>query len=280
MPPAGLTIADQTAEIRRSAVPQVASEATTYSFKPTLPNPARAAPSSDHANGSPFESLLDDGTQGPAAEPPQSPPAPADKTTPAAQPDSAQPPAKAKDGDAAKTANTDTTAKTADAGNSASPDATATDCKAAGDGKVKADAKTGEQNIIGDDSKPAGDGKPADGPPPAALTADTASNPIQTMMPVAAVAPAPGTTAPAAPAAVPQAAPAAVQAAIVAADAPKSKSDNLAARQADAGTPADDLNSSVKTASTPQGDGKPAQAIGEADKQARLPIPTMMFRLT
>jgi hypothetical protein len=28
------------------------------------------------------------------------------------------------------------------------------------------------------------------------------------------------------------------------------------------------LNSSVKTASTPQGDGKPAPAIGEADKQA------------
>jgi len=249
-------------------VPQVASEVTTYSFKPTLPNPARAAPSSDHANGSPFESLLDDGTQAPAAQPPQSPPAPADKTAPAAQPDSAQAPAKAKDGDAAKTANTVTTAKTADTGNSASPDATATDCNAIGDGKVKADAKTCEQNIIGDDSKPAGDGKPADGPPPAALTADTASNPIQTMMPVAAVEPAPGTTAPAAPAAVPQAAPAAVQAAIVAADAPKAKSDNLAARQADAGTPADDLNSSVKTASTPQGDGKPAPAIGEADKQA------------
>src|SRR5664280_1053640 len=224
MPPAGLTIADQTPEIRRSAVPRVASEATTYSFTPTLPNPARAARESERAHGSPFESLLDEGTQGPAAQPPQSPPAPADKTAPAAQPDSSQVPAK--DGDAAKTANTDTTAKTADAGNSASPDATATDCKAAGDGKVKADAKTCEQNIIGDNSKPAGDGKSADGAPPAALTADTASNPIQTMMPVAAVEPAPGTTAPAAPAAVPQAAPAAVQAAIVAADAPKAKSDN------------------------------------------------------
>src|ERR1035437_8220527 len=72
----------------------------------------------------------------------------------------------------------------------------------------------------------------------------------------------------AASAAVSQAAPGAVQAAIVAADARKAKSDNLAARQADAGTHADDLNSSVKTASTPQGDGKPAPAIGEADKQA------------
>ena len=252
-------------------MPQVASEVTTYSFTPTLPNPARVAPSSDHANGSPFESLLDDGTQAPAAQPPQSPPAPADKTAPAAQPDSAPPPAKGEDAKAAQPSGNAKAASATDAanaGNAAGTVTTGIDCKALSDGKVKADAKICEQTKVGDDSKPAGDGKPADGPPPAALTADTASNPIQTMMPVAAVAPAPGTTAPAAPAAVPQAAPAAVQAAIVAADAPKAKSDNLAARQADAGTPADDLNSSVKTASTPQGDGKPAPAIGEADKQA------------
>ena len=250
-------------------MPRVASEATTHAFKPALPNPARAARESERAHGSPFESLLDDGTQGPAAQPPQSPPAPADKTAPAAQPDSTQAPAKAKDGDAAKTANTDTTAKTADAGNSASPDATATDCKAAGDGKVKADAKICEQTAVGDNSKPTGDGKPADGPPPATLAADPATGAIQTITPAAVVTPTtPSAISQAASAAVPQAAPAAVQAAIVAADAPKAKSDNLAARQADAGTPADDLNSSVKTASTPQGDGKPAPAIGEADKQA------------
>ena len=133
---------------------------------------------------------------------------------------------------------------------------------------MKTDAKICEPATAADDVKPAGDGKPTDGPVPAALAADPASNPIQTIMPVAAVAPAPGTTAPAAPAATQQPAPAAVQAAIVAADAPKAKSDNLTARQADAGTPADDLNSSVKTASTPQGDGKPAPATGEADKQA------------
>jgi flagellar hook-length control protein FliK len=101
------------------------------------------------------------------------------------------------------------------------------------------------------------------------LAADPATGAIQTITPAAVVTPTtPSAISQAASATVPQAAPAAVQAAIVAADAPKAKSDNLAARQADAGTPADDLNSSVKTTSTPQDDGKPAPAIGEADKQA------------
>jgi flagellar hook-length control protein FliK len=254
-------------DIRRPAVPQVASDATTVAQSYSRPNPPRPAPAADQAT-TPFDSLIDDGTQTPAAQPAQSPPAPSDKTAPAAQPDSAQPPVKAKDGDAAKTANTDTTAKAADIGNSASPDATATDCKLVGDGKVKADAKICETATATDDVKPAGDGKPTDGPVPAALAADPASNPIQTIMPVAAVAPAPGTTAPAAPAATQQPAPAAVQAAIVAADAPKAKALDLAARQADAGTPADDSKSSAKAAFELQGDGKPQSAAGEADKQA------------
>jgi flagellar hook-length control protein FliK len=253
-------------------VPQVASEATTYSFKPTLPNPARAAPSSDHANGSQFESLLDDGTQAPAAQPPQSPPAPADKTAPAAQPDSAQPPAKAEDAKAAQPSGNAKAASATDAanaGNAAGTVTTGIDCKALSDGKVKADAKICEQTKVGDDSKPAGEGKPTDGSAPATLAADPATGAIQTVTPAAVVTPTtPSAISQAASAAVPQAAPAAVQAAIVAVDAPKAKSDNLAARQADAGTSADDLNSSVKTASTPQGDGKPAPAISEADKQA------------
>ena len=253
-------------------MPQVASEATTYSFKPTLPNPARAAPSSDHANGSQFESLLDDGTQAPAAQPPQSPPAPADKTAPAAQPDSAPPPAKAEDAKAAQPSGNAKAASATDAanaGNAAGTVTTGIDCKALSDGRVKADAKICEQTKVGDDSKPAGEGKPTDGSAPATLAADPATGAIQTITPAAVVTPTtPSAISQAASAAVPQAAPAAVQAAIVAADAPKAKSDNLAARQADAGTHADDLNSSVKTASTPQGDGKPAPAIGEADKQA------------
>jgi hypothetical protein len=70
-------------------VPQVASEATTHAFKLALPNPARAVQRSERAHGSAFESLLDDGTQGPTAQPTQSSPAPADKTAPTAQPDSA-----------------------------------------------------------------------------------------------------------------------------------------------------------------------------------------------
>ena len=252
-------------------MPQVASEVTTYSFKPTLPNPARAAPSSDHANGSQFESLLDDGTQAPAAQPPQSPPAPADKTAPAAQPDSAPPPAKAEDAKAAQPSGNAKAASATDAanaGNAAGTVTTGIDCKALSDGKVKADAKICEQTKVGDDSKPAGEGKPTDGSAPATLAADPATGAIQTVTPAAVVTPTtPSAISQAASAAVPQAAPAAVQAAIVAADAPKAKSDNLAARQADAGTSADDLNSSVKTASTPQGDGKPAPAISEADKQ-------------
>jgi flagellar hook-length control protein FliK len=253
-------------------VPQVASEVTTYSFKPTLPNPARAAPSSDHANGSQFESLIDDGTQAPAAQPPQSPPAPADQTASAAQQDSAPPPAKAEDAKAAQPSGNAKAASATDAanaGNAAGTVTTGIDCKALSDGKVKADAKICEQTKVGDDSKAAGEGKPTDGSAPATLAADPATGAIQTITPAAVVTPTtPSAISQAASATVPQAAPAAVQAAIVAADAPKAKSDNLAARQADAGTPADDLSSSVKTASTPQGDGKPAPAIGEADKQA------------
>lgn len=250
-------------------MPQVASEVNTYSFKPTLPNPARAAPSSDHANGSQFESLIDDGTQAPAAQPPQSPPAPADQTASAAQQDSAPPPAKAEDAKAAQPSGNAKAASATDAANAAGTVTTGIDCKALSDGKVKADAKICEQTKVGDDSKPAGEGKPTDGSAPATLAADPATGAIQTITPAAVVTPTtPSAISQAASATVPQAAPAAVQAAIVAADAPKAKSDNLAARQADAGTPADDLNSSVKTASTPQGDGKPAPAIGEADKQA------------
>jgi flagellar hook-length control protein FliK len=213
--------------------------------------------------------LIDDGTQAPAAQPPQSPPAPADQTASAAQQDSAPPPAKAEDAKAAQPSGNAKAASATDAANAAGTVTTGIDCKALSDGKVKADAKICEQTKVGDDSKPAGEGKPTDGSAPATLAADPATGAIQTITPAAVVTPTtPSAISQAASATVPQAAPAAVQAAIVAADAPKAKSDNLAARQADAGTPADDLSSSVKTASTPQGDGKPAPAIGEADKQA------------
>ncbi len=253
-------------------MPRVASEATTHAFKPALPNPARAARGSDRAQGSPFDSLIDDGSQAPAAQPAQSPPAPPDKTARTAPSDSTQPPTKGKDGDAVNTANTDTAAKTTDtdtaaktanAGNSASPDTSATDCKLIGDGKVKADAKICEPATAADDIKPAGDGKPSEVPAPAALVADPASNPIATITPAAVVgtAAAPGVVTPAAPAATDQAA-------IVAADAPKAKALDLAAPQADAGKPADDSKSSAKAAFELQGDGKPQPAAGEADKQA------------
>ena len=124
-------------------MPSVASEATTPAFKPSLPNPARPAQSSEVGQPSPFDALLYAGT------PPQAPPPPP-ATAQTAPADSSQPPAKspdksqAKDGDTAKTANTDTTANTADADNS---DATATGGNAVSSVKAKPDAKICEQTL-------------------------------------------------------------------------------------------------------------------------------------
>ena len=161
-------------------MPQVASEATTQAYKPALPNPVRAAPSSDSASNTPFDSLIDDGTLAPASQPPQSPAAPTDKT--AAQPDSAaQPPAKTNGAKAAqakgdtKVAEAATNPDTAIA--AAATDIAVTNGKVPGDGKAKAD----------DAAKPAGDSKPADSAAPAALVADPANGVIQTPAPAVAV---------------------------------------------------------------------------------------------
>jgi len=220
-------------------VPRVASEATTHAFKPTLPNSARASRSSERAHDSPFDSLIDGGTQAPAPQQPQSPPAAANKTAHPAQSDTAQPPAQPKNDKAAKPCDN------ADVGDAAKTDKTANDGKAPGDGKASVDAKTGTQAAAGDDAKPVGDGKPAGHAAPAALAADATNIPVQTITPAAVVATTPNVVSATAPGTVPQTASAADPAAIVAADAPKvdapkvdapkAEAGNLAAPQADAG---------------------------------------------
>ena len=286
-------------------MPQVASEPTTHAIKPSLPNPARAAQNSDRAQGSPFESLLDEGRQATSEQPPQSPPASGNKTARTARPDSAQAPAQAP----AQGSNTaqpgGKAAQPGDNANSAADIvaaiATAASAgNAVGADKANAGAKTTEQAAAGDDAKLLSDGKATDGLTPANPAAVATNDPIQTLMPVAAVAPAPGTIAPAVPAAIAQPAPAAgpqaapdgvaqavptalLQAAtatvpqaalapkhpaIVAAEAPKAKPANFAAAQADTGKPADDSNSPAKTAFELPGDGKPQPAAGDADNTA------------
>ena len=269
-------------------MPQVASEAATHAFKPAMPNPARAAPSSERAYGSPFDSLIDDGTLGPTSQPPQSPPASAETT--AAQPDSAQPPAKMNGAKAAqakgdsKAANVPDGANTAnatDAGSAPGADTPVTNGKVPSDGKLKIDVKICEQAAAEDDSKPAGDSKPADGLAPTTVVADPAATPIQTITPAAALATAP--VIPAASSEIPQAAPtaltpaapatlaqtvAAAQPAIVAAGTPKAKAVDPANSQDDSGKPTDDAKLSAKTAFDLQSNGKPQSTAGDADKPA------------
>jgi hypothetical protein len=159
-------------------VPQVASEATTRAYKSAGPHQAHAPQSSARASETPFDSLLDDGAQAPASQAPQSPPAPAGKTSAASKPDLAQPPAKNDGTEAAQptgkaqsssaanaTGATDAT-DTTNIANAAAADPTATPCKVADDDKAKSDAKLCEQPKAGDDSKSAGDAKPADVPMP------------------------------------------------------------------------------------------------------------------
>ena len=274
-------------------MPQFASEATTHAFRPALPNPVRAAPSSDRASSSPFDSLIDDGTEVPASPPSQSPAAPADTT--AAQSDSAaQTPAKVKGTKAAQAkgntkvanaANTPVAANPTDAGNVAETDITVTNSKVPSDGKVKADTKLFEPAKAGDNSKPASDDKPADGTPPVTLAADPSTGAVQPIAPAVTVAiaaaPAPVMVIPAAPGANPQAAPvaparvapaalaqtvAAAQPALVAAGTPKTKAIDPADQQPDSGKSAENPKLSAKTTSNLQSDGNPQVVAGDADK--------------
>ena len=245
-------------------MPQVASEATTRAYKSAAPRQAHAPQSSARASETPFDSLLDDGAQAPASQAPQSPPAPAGKTSAASKPDLARPPAKNDGTEAAQptgkaqsssaanaTGATDAT-DTTNIANAAAADPTATPCKVADDDKAKSDAKLCEQPKAGDDSKSAGDAKPADVPTPTVLAVDPMTTAVQPLTPGAVIttAPAPTFGAAATPAVTPQPAPGGIpqpavtvfaeaapatagHAALVAANAPKFKA-------TDATTPKDD----------------------------------------
>jgi flagellar hook-length control protein FliK len=215
-------------------VPHVASEATKHALKPALPNPARSAPSSERAQGSPFESLLDSDT------PPSPAPAPAGKkTAPAARSNAAQAPGKTDDRHAAKSRDDAKTDNAGDTAQAAKSDATKKDCKVRGDGKPAPDAKICDPVTAGADGKPASDdktadAKTADGTASAALAADPAGIPIQPAAPVAAVVvtPAPATDQQA-PNANPQAASATAPIAIAATEIPEAKPTDLAAPPTD-----------------------------------------------
>ena len=247
-------------------MPHVASEAPTHAHKPALPNPVRTAPNSDRASNSPFDSLIDDGTQAPAPQSPQSQAPPADKT--AARPK----------GD--KTATTTVSAPdapkaatTTDADTTAATEITAIAGKVPCDGKAKADGKLPDLCQAGDEAKPVDDGKLADSATPAALVGNPANGAIQTAAPAVAVAAPVQDVSPAvtseqtAPAALAQTV-AAAQPAIVAAATPKTKAADPEIPRADSTNPADDPKLSATPAFDPQSDGKPQPVAGNADKPA------------
>jgi flagellar hook-length control protein FliK len=162
-------------------VSQVASDPTIHAHNPQLPRPTRPPQPSDRAP-SPFESLLDDGTQ---AADPSAPPPPGNK---AASTDGTQAPAKANDCKA-PAANDTTTTKPEDETPAEKPD----DGKPVCDTKAAATAQLAEGATTGDGSKPESD-KPADGPKAdkPAVTASTTI--VQTTSPADAIAVAPPPT--------------------------------------------------------------------------------------
>jgi chemotaxis protein MotD len=252
------------------AVPQAASEATTRAYKSAPAHQTRASQSSARASETPFDSLLDDAAQAPASQDPQSPAAPAGKTSAASKPDLAQPPAKSDSIEATqltRKAEASTVANatgvtdaidTTNIANAAAADPTATPCKVADDGKAKSDAKLCEQPKAGDDSKSAADAKPADVPTPAALAIDPMTTAVQPLAPGAVITTTPAApifAAAAPPAVPPQPAPGGIpqpavpvstdaapatadQAALIAGNAPKFKATNATAPKDDSVRPA------------------------------------------
>ncbi|MBI4367074.1 MAG: flagellar hook-length control protein FliK [Deltaproteobacteria bacterium] len=203
-------------------MPHVASDTKTHVLKAPLPHAAPSPLASERAT--PFESLLDDGTQAAANRPSASD----DGASRTERPDKAQPSARAKAGKAIKAgdgAKSDSKpgaksdAKSADAGDKT--DKPAGDSKTASDDK---DATDGKPAAGGDDAKP------ADGEMPVDVAAVTPADPVPAMPAADAV---PTVTAPATDA-VPQAA-APVDAEAIAATA-KAKPDALASLEAIAAT--------------------------------------------
>lgn len=172
-------------------MPQVASDPTVHVHTSQLPRSARPPQSSDRAP-SPFESLLDDGTQ--AAD--QTAPTPPDNKV--ASTDNSQAPAKANDSKAPAANDTATAAsKPQDDESAKKPD---DDGKAVCDAKTTTTAQLVDSATAGDDSKSQGDNKPADGkktdkPDVAPTTTVVQTNTATDVIPVAP-APVPASTTP------------------------------------------------------------------------------------
>jgi flagellar hook-length control protein FliK len=280
-------------------VQSVASDTKSFALKPSAPQP-RQQPASDRAPSSPFESLLDDGTQPAAPPPPQKP-------NNAARPDRSQPPASAKPAshtDPVKTTKLDKP-DTADqpvaddqtdaAGGKIPGSAVTTDPAAHGD-KAKdtaADSTTGGDDKTQTDETKADAAADAQGIAAAILPPNTdkpaivsiATSPLPTVGDPApdpskdgvgkddAPAPSPAQLTEAlavavAPAVEPvkQAPSADRKTEAVTTDTPKGKASALLST--DDGKPADDPKAPAQDASHAQDDGQPQAAIADTDKQA------------
>jgi flagellar hook-length control protein FliK len=169
-------------------VPQVASDPSVHAHSSHLPRLPRPAQPSDRAP-SPFESLIDDGSQ------PVDSPAPAPTDNKAAATDGSQVPAKSKDSTPPAASDAAPTTKPDDDAALDKPDSG----KPAVSAKVASDAKLVETTDTTDGSKPEAGDKQADGQKtdkPAVTTTPTA---VQTTNAAAAIvvapAPAPAATA-------------------------------------------------------------------------------------
>ena len=268
---------------------QVPSDIKAHSLQPAPQHAARPPQAPDRAQGSPFESLLDDATQAPASRP-----SPSDDNAPrAARAEPAQPADRAKDSKATKPSDDANSAPKPEAKSDVKPDAetdgesdTETDAKsvvkfevtadtmsidgdakadkpetgtdATCDGKAAADAKTGDQAASIVDAKPVGDAKPADVPVPVDPAIVAAAPPVTTITPADAIATA------LAPVIVEQAASPADAPAIVA--AAQTKSGASASLQADADKSADEPKPLIKAAVQSPTDSKPQAAASDSDK--------------
>ncbi len=164
-------------------MPQVASDPTIHAHSTHLPRPPRPAQPSDRAP-SPFESLIDDGSQLPEQ------PAPAPTDNKAAAAESSQAPAKTNDSTTPVANDATQTAKSDDDASVEKPD----NGKAVVDPKAAADSKLVDATGTGDNSKPKPGEKPADGQKTDKLAVTATPSPVQTTNAADAIAVAPPPT--------------------------------------------------------------------------------------
>lgn len=269
-------------------MPQVASEPTFHVHNPQLPRLTRPTQPSDRAP-SPFESLLDEGTQ--AADQP----APTPPDTKAASTDGSQAPAKTNDNKAPAANDTAVTAAPAkpEDDKSVEKPSDGKDGKAVCDTKAAANAQMVDGATGGDGPKPESDDKSADGQKTdnPGVTAPTTIVQTTTSTEAIAVAPTPAPVAPAPvvpdqndqdgqpPQQIMQAAETGLQ--LKSLDSNSNMPKAAAGKQSDSGKPADDgkkiksdqsaneitdgAQTTTKATSEPHAD-KPQFAVNESDK--------------